>query len=314
MQGIPKLYLEESLGQSDKELRDRLYDAFFGRFYGFMMPFVLLPTLTLETAKWLWAAYFAIVAVPAFSLYRCAEWAFHRGFETTGPLDVASLVALALCAAVFWRHPPLAKLLAVAVPLKILTILRPFRAAKGAQRIHLEAQESYRNSPDKMRLLDVAAGSCNALVRYGWTDLDAEFVAADLSETMLARGMRAMAKRNLPIDFVLAAAQRLPFESESFDVVTCYGAVNAFTDVAGALEEMARVTKPGGRILFLDEQIQTGASWLERVYFHCVLASHDAIHGCPLEMLPESLEDIEVHQVYRFYYLCTARKKDGIHP
>jgi ubiquinone/menaquinone biosynthesis C-methylase UbiE len=100
----------------------------------------------------------------------------------------------------------------------------------------------------------------------------------------------------------------LPFQDDRFDVVTSYGAVNGLTDPVKAIAEMARVAKPGGVLLFLDEQISDAATPLDRAYFHKVLSSHNVIHRCPVESLPASLTDVRVSQVYQFYYICTATK------
>jgi short-subunit dehydrogenase/SAM-dependent methyltransferase len=51
----------------------------------------------------------------------------------------------------------------------------------------------------------------------------------------------------------LAEGERLPFADHSFDAVLCVGGVNFFSDPAGALAEMARVTRPGGRVVVADE-------------------------------------------------------------
>ena len=104
-------------------------------------------------------------------------------------------------------------------------------------------------------------------------------------------------------------ATKLPFKSETFDISTNYGAVNGFTDPKSALMEMVRVTKKGGKILFLDEREYESATWLEHIYFKKVFAYNNTIVGCPVELLPNDLEDIQVHQVYEFVYICTARKK-----
>jgi hypothetical protein len=71
---------------------------------------------------------------------------------------------------------------------------------------------------------------------------------------------------------------------------------------------MLRVTKKGGVILLLDENLYQQASTLERLYFEKVLASHDTIDHCPKEFLPKGLENLKIHQVYQFYYLLTASK------
>ncbi len=51
----------------------------------------------------------------------------------------------------------------------------------------------------------------------------------------------------------LAEGERIPFADRSFDGVLCVGGFNFFSDPAGALSEMARVTRPGGRIVVADE-------------------------------------------------------------
>jgi hypothetical protein len=69
---------------------------------------------------------------------------------------------------------------------------------------------------------------------------------------------------------------------------------------------MERVSRPGGLILFYDEQLHASASLLEKLYFRLVISRHNTIHSCPVHLIPPGLERVHVSQVYRFYYLCTA--------
>ena len=55
--GIPKLYLEDRLGAQDRKLRDGFYDGLFGRFYQFMMPFIVMPVRPWAIAWPHWLAY-----------------------------------------------------------------------------------------------------------------------------------------------------------------------------------------------------------------------------------------------------------------
>ncbi|HEY9416251.1 MAG TPA: demethylmenaquinone methyltransferase [Pseudonocardia sp.] len=91
------------------------------------------------------------------------------------------------------------------------------------------------------RVLDLAAGtgvSTVELARHG-----AWCVAADFSLGMLHNGLQ----RNLPM--VAADALHLPFADASFDAVSIsFGLRNVVDPVAG-LAEMARVTRPGGRLV-----------------------------------------------------------------
>lgn len=90
-------------------------------------------------------------------------------------------------------------------------------------------------------VLDVAAGtavSTTELAKSG-----AWCVAADFSVGMLAAG----AGRRVPM--VASDATRLPFGDNVFDAVTISFGLRNVADHAAGLREMARVTKPGGRLV-----------------------------------------------------------------
>jgi ubiquinone/menaquinone biosynthesis C-methylase UbiE len=52
---------------------------------------------------------------------------------------------------------------------------------------------------------------------------------------------------------IVCAAEYLPFRNDSFDSVTCLGALEHFADQQMALHEMKRILKLGGRIVLLIE-------------------------------------------------------------
>ena len=96
------------------------------------------------------------------------------------------------------------------------------------------------------RVLDLAAGtgaSSASLQERG-----ASVVACDFSQGMLAVGRR----RQPTIRFVAGDALHLPFADAAFEAVTISFGLRNFVDVDGALRELARVTKPGGRIAILE--------------------------------------------------------------
>lgn len=95
-------------------------------------------------------------------------------------------------------------------------------------------------------ILDLAAGTGTSSATF--TKRGAHVTAADFSEGMLDVGRRRRADNPL-IDFVWADATDLPFEDNSFDAATISYGLRNVNDVTAALQEMARVVKPGGRVV-----------------------------------------------------------------
>lgn len=306
--GIPKLYLEDSLGSADKGLRDKVY-KYMAWFYNFWNPFFMVPVRPIKISIKYWVVYFLLVFAFIFLTYNLVDLIAFRGMDNVTVYDVLLFAALGIFVFLFAKQPRYAYLLLLAIPVKIIVFIRNFKPEKTITAVHEEFLKEYLELNQKVKMLDIACGSGQALSRRGYMKLNAHYTGVDLSEGMIVQARDLMTQHEAPTDFILTDATNLPFKSESFDICTNYGAVNGFADPESALKEMARVTKKGGKILFLDEQEYQGATWLEHIYFKKVFAYHNTIVGCPVDLLPDDLEDIEVHQVYEFVYVCTARKR-----
>lgn len=309
VRGIPKLYLETRLGEKDRALRDIFYNSLLGTYYQYLMPFLSLPV---RPARAYWKGWL-IYAVIVLSLlagigYPVSLLVFPslRGFRL---LDLADAIFLISAIYFFFRHPYIFYLIVLAIPVRISTLLKKFQPVESFSGIHARLIQEFKSRPEKLQVLDISTGSCNSLYRHGWMKLNADYTGLDLSETMILQGQEFMTKEQIPIEFVMADAMQLPLSDETFDIVLNYGALNGFSDPKLALEEMARVTKKGGLVLFLDEQLYDSASLVERFYFKTVLSSHNVIHSCPVNLMPATLENVKVYQVYQYYYLCTGYKK-----
>lgn len=93
------------------------------------------------------------------------------------------------------------------------------------------------------RVLDLGAGtgvSTEELARSG-----AYAVGLDLSLGMLLAGRRV--RPDVPL--LAGDALRLPFADATFDAVTISFALRNMVDTGAALRELARVTRPGGRLV-----------------------------------------------------------------
>lgn len=103
-----------------------------------------------------------------------------------------------------------------------------------------------------LRVLDLASGTghpgISIATRVGPTG---RVTLTDLSRPMLDVARAKVAKEGLTnVAFEVADAHRLPFDDASFDAVTCRLGIMYFTDLPGALREIARVLVPGGRAAF----------------------------------------------------------------
>ena len=103
------------------------------------------------------------------------------------------------------------------------------------------------------RVLDVGAGtgvSTEELARSG-----AYAVGADLSVGMLRAGRRS--RPDVPL--LAGDALGLPFPDGTFDAVTISFALRNVVDPDAALRELARVTRPGGRLVVCEFSHPTNA-------------------------------------------------------
>lgn len=104
-------------------------------------------------------------------------------------------------------------------------------------------------------VLDVACGPGNFTRDFGRAaGPEGLVVGIDASRTMLARAVRDTAPAAgdaANVAYVRGDAVALPFRDASFDAVCCFAALHMFADPFAALDDMARVLTPGGRIAIL---------------------------------------------------------------
>lgn len=112
---------------------------------------------------------------------------------------------------------------------------------------------------DTWRVLDVATGAGHTAFAFAPHAL--EVVASDLTPEMLTVGARLAAEKGLTnVRFELAAAESLPFQDATFDLVTCRIAPHHFDGIPAFIAEARRVLKPGGRLAVVDNIVPVGAA------------------------------------------------------
>ncbi len=123
------------------------------------------------------------------------------------------------------------------------------------------------------RLLDVATGTADLAIMGA--KVAKQITGADISSGMLSVGRVKVQKADLAdrITLVQADAAELPFPDASFDAITVAFGVRNFEDLQRGIAGMARVLRPGGRLIVLEfsKPQRTPFKQLFRFYFHRVM-------------------------------------------
>ena len=118
------------------------------------------------------------------------------------------------------------------------------------------------------KVLDLAGGTGDLTKKFSKIVGPAgKVVLADINSSMLEVGRERLTNQGYVgnIEYVQANAQFLPFEENTFDVITIAFGLRNVTDKDEALRSMFRVLKPGGRLLVL-EFSQTTNPLLKKAY------------------------------------------------
>ncbi len=99
------------------------------------------------------------------------------------------------------------------------------------------------------RVLEVGCGLGTDLVQFARAG--ARVTGIDLSPRSIELTRQRFALEGLPGTFLVADAEQLPFEAESFEVVYSFGVLHHTPDIARAIAEIHRVLVPGGELILM---------------------------------------------------------------
>lgn len=124
-------------------------------------------------------------------------------------------------------------------------------------------------------VLDLACGTCDVTLLLLRRLRPDKLVGGDLSSGMLAMGREKLSgeRGGDSVCLVECAAEALPFENDTFDLVTIAFGVRNFSCIEKAFSECRRVLRPGGHILILEFSHPSTAlfRWSYNFYSHLVL-------------------------------------------
>jgi len=105
------------------------------------------------------------------------------------------------------------------------------------------------------KILDIAGGTGDLTRRFAQiVGQSGKVVLADINDSMLKVGRDKLIDKGVAgnVEYVQANAECLPFEDNTFDIITIAFGLRNVTDKDAALRSMYRVLKPGGKLMVLE--------------------------------------------------------------
>ena len=138
----------------------------------------------------------------------------------------------------------------------------------------------------KVRILDVGCGTGEFAMKLKSYKEDANVYGLDISPHMINI---AKAKFNGEIDFKIGDVEKMPYEDDYFDYLTCSHSFHHYPHKKKAVREMFRILKPKGKIMIIDG---CKDSLLGRVIFDVIVTAHEkGVHHLHSSQFARILEE-----------------------
>jgi ubiquinone/menaquinone biosynthesis C-methylase UbiE len=149
--------------------------------------------------------------------------------------------------------------------------------------------------PDS-RVLEIGGGDGRGAQHIVKRLNDGHLYFQELSPSFMAKAFERLEGQKEKIEFSIANASYLSFPDNYFDAALHFGGINTFSEIQRCLKELARVVKPGGKIVVGDEGI---GPWLRETEFGKVMINSNPLIGyrIPFELIPVEAREVKVEWI-----------------
>jgi len=116
------------------------------------------------------------------------------------------------------------------------------------------------------KVLEIGIGTGLNLEYYDANSV--QLTGLDPAEELTGHAKERAQQLELPISMLGVSGESIPTEDQSFDALVCTWTLCSIPNVEGALKEMHRVLKPGGKMFFIEHGQSPDASvhrWQQRI-------------------------------------------------
>lgn len=153
-------------------------------------------------------------------------------------------------------------------------------------------------------ILDVATGTGRLpFVVASQPEFTGHIIAVDISHGMLKQAAKKIAPHQSRVELMKYDSFPLPFPDETFDVVSCVEALELIGEKQAAIQELARVLRPGGTLLTSRGTEESGRG--------IVVISAEMLTSL---LKTSGFEDIEITPWWRVFNRVFARKPGALAP
>jgi ubiquinone/menaquinone biosynthesis C-methylase UbiE len=147
------------------------------------------------------------------------------------------------------------------------------------------------------KVLEISAGTGkDSELIASQLDKNGELWLFDISPDMLIRARGKVVKYPPMTEAAIGDACSLPYIDNYFDALYCFAGVGHFIDQRSALKEMARVVRPGGRVVFAEKNVPP---WLRNTQYGKILINNNPMFADhhPLDLIPVAARNVGIRWI-----------------
>jgi len=174
------------------------------------------------------------------------------------------------------------------------------------RRVLIQLRHWQRRGFDHLRILDIGCGTGSLLIQsflHGPKIRSA--VGLDMSPNMIEYAQQKVPVLHLDdrLRFMIGDAEHLPFEDNSFDVITCCNSFHHYPHQIQALREMFRVLDRDGRLILIDGHRDDPIGFV--IFDVCVARVENHVHHCSGQRFRDLITDAGFSRIHQHVFGIT---------